>query len=45
MGNDIISGLEGQIFFGEMTFTPSAGFVRFNPTQYDYEYGNKLKFV
>jgi hypothetical protein len=32
----------GNIYFGEMTFTPENGMVPFTPTQYDYELGELL---
>lgn len=35
--------IDGQIYFGEMTFTPAAGFEKFYPTEYDKFYGEKLK--
>lgn len=35
--------IDGKIFFGEMTFTPAAGFERFYPDKYDYIFGEKLK--
>lgn len=34
--------LNGKIYFGEMTFTPNAGFGKFSPEKYDYYYGEKI---
>ncbi len=34
--------INGKIFFGEMTFTPSAGFSKFTPNVFDVIYGQKL---
>lgn len=30
----------GEIIFGELTFLPTGGFSRFNPSKYDYEFGD-----
>jgi hypothetical protein len=35
--------MDGQIYFGEMTFTPAAGFEKFFPNKYDCIFGEKLK--
>ena len=35
--------IEGKIYFGEMTFTPSAGFIPFDPIEYDLKIGQMLK--
>jgi hypothetical protein len=32
-----------KIYFGELTFTPGAGVLPFNPNQYDYEWGRLMK--
>ncbi len=34
--------INGHIYLGEMTFTPSAGFAKFTPSSYDALYGQKL---
>lgn len=34
--------VNGHIYLGEMTFTPSAGFAKFTPSAYDVHFGNKL---
>lgn len=34
--------LEGKILFGELTFFDSAGFGRFKPRQWDYEFGKQF---
>lgn len=31
-----------EIYFGELTFHPTSGFGRFDPSYYDYKYGSKL---
>lgn len=31
------------LYFGEMTFTPYCGFLKFNPKEYDKYFGEKLK--
>ena len=33
----------GNIYFGEMTFTPSSGFIKFYPSKYDEIFGNLLQ--
>ncbi len=33
--------IDGRIYFGELTFTPGAGFVPFVPDEFDYVYGKK----
>ncbi len=35
--------VDGKIYFGEMTFTSGSGYGRFNPPEFDYELGSKLK--
>jgi hypothetical protein len=35
--------LNDHIYFGEYTFTPAAGFIKFKPSSYDQEFGNILK--
>ena len=32
-----------QVYFGELTFTPGAGLLRFTPDSHDYEWGRLLK--
>lgn len=32
-----------RIYFGELTFTPSAGFVKFEPKEFDFEMGGWLE--
>ena len=32
-----------SVYFGELTFTPGAGVLRFTPDSYDYWWGNMLK--
>jgi hypothetical protein len=34
--------INGHIYLGEMTFTPSAGFAKFTPSAYDIHFGKKL---
>lgn len=34
--------IQGEIVFGEMTFYPWSGYVRFHPDSFDYELGNLL---
>lgn len=31
--------LQGQVYFGEMTFTPGSGFERFEPSHFDEQWG------
>ena len=31
--------INGEVFFGEMTFTPAAGTARFYPRESDYAWG------
>lgn len=35
--------IDGQIFFGEMTFTPSSGTERFSPEKYDKYFGDMIR--
>lgn len=35
--------VNGQLYFGELTFYPGAGFEKFEPADYDYILGNWLK--
>jgi len=35
--------IKNKIYFGELTFTPEAGFGNFSPNKYDLVYGQKLK--
>lgn len=38
-----LHNINGKIYFGEMTFTPSGGYMKFNPKKYDRILGDKLK--
>lgn len=38
-----LHNINGRIYFGEMTFTPASGYMRFNPLKYDRILGDKLK--
>lgn len=35
--------IDGDIYFGELTFHPTSGFGRFSPKYYDFKYGSKLR--
>ena len=35
--------IEGKIYFSELTFTPCAGFMPFNPEEFDGKLGNLLE--
>lgn len=35
--------VDGKVYFGEMTFTSGSGYGTFNPPEFDYELGSKLK--
>lgn len=35
--------INGELYFGEMTFTPYSGFFKVEPECFDYELGKKLK--
>ena len=35
--------VEGKIYFGEMTFTSGSGYGSFDPPEFDYELGCKMK--
>ncbi|WP_309477007.1 ATP-grasp fold amidoligase family protein [Trinickia acidisoli] len=35
--------LESEVYFGELTFTPGAGLLRFMPESHDYRWGRMLK--
>lgn len=37
-----LNNVNGKIYFGEMTFTPSSGYMKFNPSKYDKILGDKL---
>lgn len=37
-----LCNVNGKIYFGEMTFTPASGYMRFNPDKYDKILGEKL---
>ena len=32
-----------KVYFGEMTFSPAAGFESFNPPEWDRKFGDELK--
>lgn len=34
--------IRGKIYFGEMTFTSYGGFIRFNPSEWNYKFGDLL---
>lgn len=34
--------IQGKIYFGEMTFFPWSGYVRYSPDRFDYELGEKF---
>jgi hypothetical protein len=34
--------VEGKLFFGELTFSPNSGFVKFKPDDWDYAFGEKM---
>lgn len=38
-----LHNIDGKIYFGEMTFTPASGYMRFKPGKYDRILGDKLK--
>lgn len=38
-----LHNVNGKIYFGEMTFTPASGFMKFNPPKYDRILGDLLK--
>lgn len=35
--------LKGQVYFGELTFYPWSGYVRFNPDEFDFTLGKEFK--
>jgi len=35
--------IEGRIYFGEITFYPWSGYIRFTPDSFDYELGRHFK--
>lgn len=37
-----LHNLDGKIYFGEMTFTDSAGYTKFQPAEYDLILGKML---
>lgn len=37
-----LHNINGRIYFGEMTFTPAGGFMKFNPRKYDRILGDML---
>lgn len=38
-----LHNIDGKIYFGEMTFTPASGYMKFNPRKYDRVLGDMLK--
>ena len=38
-----LHNVDGKIYFGEMTFTPAGGFMKFNPRKYDRILGDMLE--
>ena len=36
--------IQGEIIFGEITFYPWSGYVRYTPDSFDYELGKYFKF-
>ncbi|MEM1114611.1 MAG: ATP-grasp fold amidoligase family protein, partial [Pseudomonadota bacterium] len=34
---------QGKVYFGELTFSPNAGLMKFNPDRYDYWMGQLWK--
>lgn len=34
--------IKGKVYFGELTFFPWSGYVKFSPNKFDYELGNKF---
>lgn len=34
--------IEGKVYFGELTFFPWSGYVKYTPDSFDYEMGNKF---
>lgn len=40
-----LTEVNDKIYFGEMTFTPYSGFIKFIPEKYDLIYGEKLKIA
>jgi hypothetical protein len=38
-----LHNIDGKIFFGEMTFTPASGYMKFQPKKYDRILGKMLK--
>ncbi len=37
--------IEGKIYFGEMTFYPWSGYVRYDPDEFDKDAGNHFKLI
>lgn len=35
--------IQGKVYFGELTFFPWSGYVRYNPDEFDFEMGEKFK--
>ena len=35
--------IDGEIYFGEMTFFNASGYFAFKPDEFDYELGKKFK--
>lgn len=40
-----LHNINGKIYFGEMTFTPAGGFMKFNPPKYNMIFGDLLKLL
>ncbi len=38
-----LHNIDGKIYFGEMTFTPASGYMKFSPRKYDRILGEKLR--
>lgn len=37
-----LHNINGEIYFGEMTFTPSSGYMKFSPNKYDHILGEQI---
>jgi len=38
-----LNNINGKIYFGEMTFTPASGYMKFNPRKWDRIFGDMLE--